>query len=218
MELRAREEPITNNLLALQSLLARLQGAIPANKPISGFGLANLPGGVLTNCPMRAPRRQFWIAAQTDYKSEGLAARSLVGVASSTYNPLYRERSRNGVRRVLPVLQGYLLVQIDRLVERQIGDVARTKGVKTIVGQVGDEEVSWLRGLEDEHGYVRLDGEEPPVFAFGEHVLALSGAFREQRGEYRKIDPSNSRRAIVAFEILSRVIESSLPRYDLARA
>jgi transcription antitermination factor NusG len=173
-------------------------------------------------------RRTYWAALETDYQSEGTASRSLQGIAPETYNPLYRERRRNGVRRVLPLLQGYLLVRIDRR-GTDLGDVLRAKGVRSFLRGAGDREsappcviqdskIEWIRGLEGSDGYVVLEGEEPPAFAFGDHVLAASGAMRDQRGEYRGLDQGNSRRAVVAFEILGRVVTSSIPRYDLARA
>lgn len=161
--------------------------------------------------------RYTWTALQTDYQSEGLAARSLRPVVSEAYNPLYRERTRGGIRRVLPVLQGYILAKLDRRAPNMLGEASRAKGVRAIVGTVRQEEIDMLRGLEGDDGYVSIEGEEPPAFAFGENVLALSGAFREQVGEYRGIDQTNTRRAKIAFEILSRVIVSSVPRYDLAR-
>jgi hypothetical protein len=45
----------------------------------------------------------------------------------------------------------------------------------------------------------------------------LSGAFVDQVGVYGGIDQDNPRRAKIAFEILSRVVHSSVPRFDLAR-
>jgi hypothetical protein len=186
------------------------------NYPISCRGLAKRAEQCYQPEPM-GTARYTWTALQTDYQSEGLAARSLRSVVTEAYNPLFRERSRGGVRRVLPVLQGYILARLDRRVSSMLGEAARAKGVKRIVGEVRVEEIEWLRSLEGSDGYVVLEGEEPPAFAFGESVLALSGAFREQTGEYRGVDQSNPRRANIAFEILSRVIVSSVPRYDLAR-
>ena len=112
---------------------------------------------------------------------------------------------------------GYILARIDRRAT-VLGELARAKGVKgDPLGRVQDHEIEHLRSLEDNLGYVSLEGDEPPAFAFGESVLALSGMFKDQTGEYRGLDWDNPRRARVAFEILSRVQEISVPRFDLAR-
>lgn len=172
-----------------------------------------------------SPRRQqhrIWIVLPTEYKSEGVAARSLKPLVLETYNPLWRERPKtrgrqHATRKILPVLMGYILARIDRRAT-VLGELARAKGVKgDPLGRVQDHEIEHLRSLEDNLGYVSLEGDEPPAFAFGESVLALSGMFKDQTGEYRGLDWDNPRRARVAFEILSRVQEISVPRFDLAR-
>lgn len=166
------------------------------------------------------PHQQIiWTALKTEHKSEGLAARSIVGIdgVREGYNPLYRERARRGVRRILPVLTGYLLARVDQRRANVLGEVARAKGVTGMLGRVRDEDVARLRGLEGSDGYVSLEGEEPPAFAFGESALLLSGMFRDQVGEYRGVDPDNERRAKIAMEILGCIKITSVPRYDLAR-
>lgn len=195
-----------------------------SNKPITCQGV---PNGATSLNPMAA-RRKFWIAVQTEYQSESLAAKSLRDIVPETYNPLYRERAKRGVRRVLPVLQGYLLVRVDRRVTI-LGDVSRARGVKKLMRGAGDiglrtvyeiscDKIEWLRSLEGADGYVRLEGEEPPAFQFGESVMALSGGFREVVGSYLGNDPeAPSRRALVVYEILGNEIERSVSKYDLSR-
>lgn len=173
--------------------------------------------------------RRFWAAAETGYNSEGIARRSVEGLGHEVYFPQYREKARSGVRRVLPLLDRYLLVRLDR----RLDDWLRINSCRGVVGvmrgahggdvmsapaEIPDEKVQWIRSLEGSDGYVVLEDEEPPAFAFQDQVIALKGAFRDQRGEYRGIDAYNPRRAKIAFEILGREVLSSVPRYDLARA
>lgn len=173
--------------------------------------------------PMGTSRRKFWSAVETEYRSESIAARSVHALGFEFYNPRYRSAPVKGVRSVLPLLDRYLLVRLDH--RSDWSDIHRAKGVKKLMrgpdsvpSRIEDHKIEWLRGLEDELGYVRLDSEEPPAFAFQDAVVALRGAFRDQNGEYRGIDNTNHKRALVAFEILGREIVTSQSRYDLALA
>lgn len=193
------------------------------------MALAKPGRAVLRDCPMGTRQaRKFWTAAETRYGSEAEARRSVISLGHEVYFPQFREKARNGVRRVLPLLDRYLLVRLDRRdnwlpIDSAKGIVGIMRGAHggndfSKPAVIPDDRIEYIRSLEDELGYVRLELEEPPAFAFREQVIALKGAFRDQRGEYRGIDQQNSRRAQVAFTVLGRDVLSSVARYDLVRA
>ncbi len=168
----------------------------------------------------------YWTAAETGYQLEGTARLSVQGLGHEVHFPQFRAAARGGVRRVLPLFERYILVRVDS--HQNPGHIGRAKGVKRLLRGAGDEnagparipqeKIDWLRSLEGSDGYVVLEDQEPPAFAFREQVIALRGTFRDQRGEYRGIDMTNPRRARIAFTIFGREVMSSQPRYDLARA
>jgi transcription antitermination factor NusG len=177
---------------------------------------------------MQHGRRRFWSAAGTEYQSERIARLSVEALGIPVYSPLYRMRAVAGVRRVRPLFDRYILVRLDP--RKDWNDIHRARGVTSLMrgahggddfarpAVIPDEKIEWLRSLEDELGYIRLEDEEPPAFAFREQVMALKGPFRDQTGEYRGIDKDNQRRAVVAFQVFGRDVLSSVTRYDLVRA
>ncbi len=170
---------------------------------------------------------KFWSAAETEYGSEGIARRSIQALGLEVYLPMFRARASNGVRRIRPLFDGYVLVRLEP--SKGWGDLGRCKGVRKLMRRAGnpedalpamvrDENIEYVRSLEDEHGYVRLEDQEPPAFSLREYVKPTRGAFADQTGQYLRIDATNARRAIVAFRVLGREVASSIVRYDLVRA
>jgi transcription antitermination factor NusG len=236
-----REEPIVRMCLRARRYIgllvywphARKEGrssrarARKTNKPIGCGGLAICGAVLYCFRPMVAAKRKFWSAAETEYKSESTARRSVQSIGIEVYFPMYRARAVGGVRKVLPLLDRYLLVRLDP--RCGWSGIESCKGIRGLMrgadggdsmsgpAQIPDENVEFIRDLEDELGYVKLESEDPPAFAFRDQVLALKGAFRDQRGEYRGIDQQNSRRAVIAFQVLGRDVVSSISRHDLAR-
>lgn len=162
---------------------------------------------------------RFWGAVETEHRSEGTARLSAQAVGVEVCFLQYRAWPVRGVRRVLPLFQGYIIV---RLEAGRPSGLSSCRGVKSVVrtgdciGRIPDDEIEHLRSLVGEDGYVRLDQEEPPAFALHDAVLATSGIFADQVGNYRGCDNTNSRRAMIAFQFMGREIISSLSRYHLA--
>jgi transcription antitermination factor NusG len=165
--------------------------------------------------------RKFWAAVETEHRSEGTARRSAEAVGVQVCFLQYRAWPRAGVRQILPLFQGYIIV---RLETGKASGLSSCRGVKSVVrvgdcvGRIPDDEIEYFQSLIGDDGYVQLDRENPPAFALHDAVTATAGAFADQVGDYRGIDQSNSRRAMVAFQFMGREAVSSIFRYDLARA
>lgn len=166
-------------------------------------------------------RRYLWTAAQTEHRAERTARSSVEALGFRVLFPVYKARPVRGVRATLPLFEGYLIFRMDS----QLGSagISSSKGIRSIVRcgecvcQIPDEEIRGIRSMMDSDGYVELESEEPPVFSFQSAVKALQGAFQDQIGEYRGIDQTNPRRALVAYQFMRREVVSSISRYDLAR-
>lgn len=168
-----------------------------------------------------AHRKRFWVAVETGTGSERTALASARQLDVEVFFPVYKARPVRGVRRTLPLFEGYLMIRVVRGVT-PLGELGRSKGVRRVMrgagdchGYVPDAEIRYLKSRCDSEGFVELESEEPPAFALREEVVALCGAFEGQIGEFRGIDQTNSRRAMVAFQFMGREAVSSLSRYDL---
>lgn len=169
----------------------------------------------------KSPRR-FWAALETEHRSEGMARLSVQDIGIEVCFLQYRARPVRGVRRATPLFQGYIIARIedaDRSALRSCRGVrSLVLGAGACVGRIPDSEIEYLCSLVDDDGYVQLDQENPPAFLLHDAVMATRGVFAEQRGEYRGLDQSSARRAMVAFNFMGREIVSSLLRYDLVLA
>lgn len=168
-----------------------------------------------------AHRKRFWVAVETEIRSERTACASAKDLGIEVFFPVFKARPVKGVRKTLPLFEGYIIVRVQRDVT-PLGDLGRAKGVRRVMrgagdchGYVPDHEIKHLRSRCDSEGYIELESEEPPAFSLNEAVIALTGAFEGQIGEFRGIDQTNSRRAMVAFQFMGREAVSSLSRYDI---
>jgi transcriptional antiterminator RfaH len=126
-----------------------------------------------------------WYVVQTQVNSEFRAAENLRRQGFEVYLPRHLKRRRHA-RKVdfaaKPLFPRYLFVAIDMATQRW-RSIYSTFGVTSLVSN-GDNPavlpegiVAALRAREDDKGFVTMNRE--PVFARGDKVRVLAGAFME---------------------------------------
>ena len=167
-------------------------------------------------------RKNFWTAVEVKHRCDGEAVREIHKQNFQTFAPMYRERSRGGVRAVRYLFDGYVFVFVRVSDGQRWKSLSGTRGVKRVM-LWGDEPARILQADIDrisagiaEDGYYRIDSEEPPVFPFGQRVMPQSGMFGGQQGKHLgPVKPGRFDRVKVLFEMFGRAIESECLATDL---
>src|ERR1700753_2007367 len=137
---------------------------------------------------MRAVTEAPWYVVQTQVNSETKATQNLIRQGYQVYLPRYLKRRRHA-RKVdftaKALFPRYMFVAIDIATQRW-RSVQSTYGVARLVTN-GDEPamvphgvIPALQGKEDASGFVKIDAR--PVFAVGDKVRVLAGAFVDNAG------------------------------------
>lgn len=161
-----------------------------------------------------------WFAVQTQAAKEQLAVCHLNRQGFETLLPqLWRSvrRSRKSVNVLKPMFPGYVFVKIDvqRMRWRAIDS---TVGVSKLV-RFGEKPAAVPEDLiQNLHTSIGVDG----AVAFnqdlreGDSIRVMSGAFSDWLG--RVIEMTDADRVKVLFGMMTRQVEVTLPKHQLARA
>ena len=172
---------------------------------------------------MASPRwRKFWIVVETHHSQEWAVKSILAELGLDPYLPLYRAaRDTRGERKPLPLFPGYLFAKHTSSSWRAACSV---RGVRQVLmsgpqspSQVHESVIAErIRAHEDELGYVRVEGEEPPAYSLHDAVTATRGMFAKQTGTFT--GRTSASRCRVLFSILGRNVESEMLLRDLVPA
>jgi transcriptional antiterminator RfaH len=129
-----------------------------------------------------------WYVVQTQVNGEAKAAENLRRQGYETYLPRYLKRRRHARKAdftAKPLFPRYMFVAIDTVTQRW-RSVQSTVGVSRLVTN-GDSPavvpagvMRALRAREDAKGFVKMD--ERPVFAPGDKLRVIAGAFTDNAG------------------------------------
>lgn len=161
-----------------------------------------------------------WIVVETKSSSEMEAARNARAQGFEPYAPLFREKRRGGVRRVLHLFSPYIFVKVRH--DQRWQSLCSTRGVRRVItnddrpSHVLDADIAHIRSLENDLGYVVISDEEPPAFADRDLVRPTAGCWLGQLGTYRY--PTSRTRSKVVFEMMGRAVEAEILTMDLAPA
>lgn len=167
-------------------------------------------------------RKRYWAVLKTKQASSVDARKHVANQDFEIFHPMYRERLRFGVRRVLPMFPYYLLVRInDRKQDWKV--LSSTRGVSSVLtmsgepSRVADEHVQEFRDLENELGYCELAEHEAPRFSEYQGVKGINGLFSGCEGIYQGIVGSHER-VRVLFRILGQPKVVEMKAFDLVAA
>jgi transcription antitermination factor NusG len=144
-----------------------------------------------------------WYAVYTRHQHEKVAAASLVGKGFETFLPLYREIHRWKDRKqavLLPLFPCYVFVRA--LIERK-GDILRTPGVCSVVGNGGENS----RIPPQELDAIRLATANSktiqpyPLLREGDRVRVVSGALCGVEGILIRV--KNQHRLVLSVQLLT---------------
>ncbi|SHL53570.1 transcriptional antiterminator RfaH [Bradyrhizobium lablabi] len=163
-----------------------------------------------------------WYVVQTQVNGEAKAAQNLARQGYEIYLPRYLKRRRHA-RKVdftaKPLFPRYMFVAIDMATQRW-RSIQSTFGVARLVSN-GDDPASVpegvvhaLRAREDDRGFVRLDCK--PVFAPGDKVRVLAGAFMDSAGLFNGL--ADHDRVSILLEMLGRKVRVLLDADMVAAA
>ena len=155
-----------------------------------------------------------WFVVQTQANSEAKAQHHLQRQGFVTYLPRYLKRRRHARRveeRPAPLFPRYLFVCFDPLAARWRA-IQSTIGVSHLVGQgdrptaVPETVLRELRAREDASGLFAID--QRPVFAAGDPIRVISGAFADAVGRFHAM--SDDDRVTVLLDLLGRQVKTRL--------
>lgn len=163
-----------------------------------------------------------WYVVQTLVNGEAKAAQNLLRQGYEVYLPRYLKRRRHA-RKVdftaRPLFPRYLFVAIDMATQRW-RSVQSTFGVARLVSngddpaRVPEGVVHALRAREDEKGFIRLDSK--PLFAPGDKVRVLAGAFMDSAGLFSGL--ADHGRVSILLDMLGRKVRVLLDADMVAAA
>jgi transcriptional antiterminator RfaH len=155
-----------------------------------------------------------WYVVQTQVNGEAKAAQNLLRQGFETYLPRYQKRRRHA-RKVdfvaKPLFPRYMFVAID-VATRRWRAIQSTQGVSRLVcngeepAAVPDGVLGALRAREDERGFVRMEAK--PVFAPGDKVRVLAGAFMDNAGLFEGMGDHD--RVAILLDMLGRKVRVHL--------
>jgi transcriptional antiterminator RfaH len=151
-----------------------------------------------------------WYVVQTNVNSEARAAQNLIRQGFEIYLPRYLKRRRHA-RKVdfaaKPFFPRYMFVAIDMATQRW-RSIQSTFGVSRLVSNgdypaiVPESIVHALRAREDDKGFIQF--ESKPVFAVGDKVRVLAGAFMDNAGLFSGM--ADRDRVSILLELLGRKV------------
>jgi len=163
-----------------------------------------------------------WYVVQTQVNGEFKAARNLERQGYEVYLPRYLKR-RCHARKVdftaKPLFPRYLFVAIDMATQRW-RSIQSTSGVSRLVSNgedpamVPDGVVHALRAREDDKGFIMFDSK--PVFAPGDKVRVLAGAFMDSAGLFGAL--ADHDRVSILLDMLGRKVRVLLDADMVAAA
>lgn len=155
-----------------------------------------------------------WFVAQTQVHAEAKAADNLRRQGFEIYLPRYLKRRRHARKIEMvaaPLFSRYLFVNVDVATQRWRA-IQSTFGVSRLVMN-GDEPaavsldvIGALRAREDDKGFVKL--ERRPLFAPGDKVRVLSGAFIDNLGLFEGL--ADRDRVAILLDLLGRKVRVML--------
>ena len=163
-----------------------------------------------------------WYVVQTQVNGESRAAQNLLRQGFEVYLPRYLKRRRHA-RKVdftaRPLFPRYMFVAIDMATQRW-RSVQSTFGVSRLVtngddpATLPDGVVEALRSRENDKGFIRLDSK--PVFAPGDKVRVLAGAFMDSAGLFSGL--ADHDRVSILLDLLGRKVRVLLDADMVAAA
>lgn len=166
--------------------------------------------------------QQQWYVVQTQVNCEAKAAQHLVRQGFEVYLPRYLKRRRHA-RKVdftaKPLFPRYMFVAIDMATQRW-RSIQSTFGVSRLVSNGDDPAtvpegvVHALKAREDDKGFIRMDFR--PVFAPGDKVRVLAGAFMDSSGMFNGM--ADRDRVSILLDMLGRKVRVLLDTDMVAAA
>lgn len=163
-----------------------------------------------------------WYVVQTQVNGEAKAAQNLQRQGYDIYLPRYLKR-RSHARKVdftaKPLFPRYMFVAIDMAAQRW-RSIRSTFGVVRLVcngddpAVVPEGVVPALRAREDDKGFVKM--EVRPVFALGDKVQVLAGAFMDNVGLFNGM--ADNDRISILLDMLGRKVRVLLDADMVASA
>ena len=151
-----------------------------------------------------------WYVVQTQVNRETKATDNLVRQGYEVYLPRYLKRRRHA-RKIdvvaKPLFPRYMFVAIDTATQRW-RSIQSTVGVAQLVtngdapAMVPAGVVSALKAREDDKGFIRMD--VGPVFAPGDKVRVLAGAFMDNAGVFHGL--ADHDRVSILLDMLGRKV------------
>lgn len=163
-----------------------------------------------------------WYVVQTQVNCEAKAAQNLQRQGYDIYLPRYLRRrchARKMDFAAKPLFPRYMFVAIDMATQRWRA-IQSTFGVSRLVcngddpALVPDGVVSALQAREDEKGFVKLHAK--PVFAPGDRVRVLAGAFMDSAGLFSGL--ADHDRVAILLDMLGRKVRVLLDADMIASA
>lgn len=151
-----------------------------------------------------------WYAVQTQVNGETKAAQNLQRQGYEIYLPRYLKRRRHARKMDIvarPLFPRYMFVGIDMATQRW-RSIQSTFGVSRLVcngedpAPLPDGVVPALRAREDDKGFIKM--EIRPVFAPGDKVRVLAGAFMDSTGLFS--DLADHDRVSILLDMLGRKV------------
>lgn len=151
-----------------------------------------------------------WYVVQTQVNGESKAAQNLIRQGFEIYLPRYLKRRRHA-RKVdftaKPLFPRYMFVSIDVATQRW-RSIQSTFGVSHLVSNGDDPAtvpagvVHALKAREDTKGFIQMDAR--PVFAPGDKVRVLAGAFMDNAGLFNGL--ADHDRVSILLDMLGRKV------------
>lgn len=165
---------------------------------------------------------QQWYVVQTHVNCEAKAAQNLVRQDFEVYLPRYLKRRRHARKSdftAKPLFPRYMFVAIDMATQRW-RSIQSTFGVSRLVSNGDDPAtvpegvVHALKAREDDKGFIRMDFR--PVFAPGDKVRVLAGAFMDSTGMFNGM--ADHDRVSILLDMLGRKVRVLLDADMVAAA
>ena len=164
----------------------------------------------------------LWYVVQTQVNCEAKAARNLISQGYDVYLPRYLKRRRHARKvdyAVKPLFPRYMFVAIDVATQRW-RSIQSTFGVSHLVSN-GDAPATVPRGVvdalrlrEDDKGFIKLNAR--PMFAAGDKVRVLAGAFMDNAGLFNGL--ADHDRVSILLDMLGRKVRVLLDADMVAAA
>lgn len=168
---------------------------------------------------------------RSHFGEEHTASRNLSAQGHEVYLPLTRlpRNIRTGVRRIVPLFEGYLFVRetpewksmngtrgVQRVLTYSRGERGDTDNI--FPSRVLDRDISDIRRYEDDLGYLPADPADwvsrDARLRAGDIVSPRSGPWTGQLG--RILEMSTTQRCVVLFEMLGRGVRVTMRTSELA--